>query len=635
MRQPATELRLFYLSRALPSGLPPGAQSYFPTLEVMFPSLQNVPAENPTLVSMEMVTDLSVSFVTTALLGGGSGGNGSSGSSGSSSGGKATVENQMNKKRRETSVWIRQVHLIEPIRVLEGESIIPQDGGLPAPRERWQQSLRKINDPMNEAYTDAVFACMASRLVETGKSPHFCRFYGTYNGRVPEYWYNCTDDMPDIEGEPWFAAGLRDGSLRIMAYDAYDETICAPVTRPFEDIQAKLDSLAGSITDSESSASSEIRELPDDADTASTISELVEAEPEIEAGGEKGEAGEAGDAGASRTPVVVQRQRVRLQRLSYESHVYPGQESVSGTSSDDGDVIYKVLMRNFPVQATILEKCDGTLDDLMEDEIEEGASADLRETKEARWTAWIFQIIAALTTAQATYDFVHNDLHTNNVMWVGTGETHLYYHVRGAPGGDRFYRVPTYGRIMKIIDFGRATFRAPAVGTQNRLWLPDAYAPGADAEGQYNCGAYFRQDEPKVLPNKSFDLCRLAVAILDTLWPFPEGTPVPTSPARVLTEKDRQLETVSPLWNMMWLWLTDKHGRNILRLPNGDERYPGFDLYCAIARDAANAVPAQQLTLPAFDSLFRCNRKHVPTDTTVYVLQAQGPVTQSKVHQKK
>jgi hypothetical protein len=72
----------------------------------------------------------------------------------------------------------------------------------------------------------------------------------------------------------------------------------------------------------------------------------------------------------------------------------------------------------------------------------------------------------------------------------------------------------------------------------------------------------------------------------------------------------------------MWLWLTDKTGRNILKNPDGTERYPQFDLYCAIAKDAQNAVPAQQLTLPLFDGAFRCRRKDIPADSSIFKLQA-------------
>jgi hypothetical protein len=113
------------------------------------------------------------------------------------------------------------------------------------------------------------------------------------------------------------------------------------------------------------------------------------------------------------------------------------------------------------------------------------------------------------------------------------------------------------------------------------------------------------------------------VSILDALW-F-EGHPKPAEPKRVLTREPgrTQHETVSALWNLLWLWLTDDAGTNILRNPDDSERYPQFDLYCAIARDAHNAVPSQQLTLPLFDSAFRIQKNDVPTDVHVWELEVR------------
>jgi hypothetical protein len=153
------------------------------------------------------------------------------------------------------------------------------------------------------------------------------------------------------------------------------------------------------------------------------------------------------------------------------------------------------------------------------------------------------------------------------------------------------------------------------------MWFPDSYAPGGDAWGQYNCGPYFDQTKPKVLPNKSFDLARLAVAVLDTLWP---ELPPTQEPRKALTREPGRIqnETQSPLWNLLWLWLTDRHGKNILWNPDGSDRYPEFDLYCAIASDVHGAVPAQQLTLPLFDAAFKVRRKDIPADATIWKLQA-------------
>jgi hypothetical protein len=590
MRNPPADLRLYYVQQPTPA-IPAARniQTYFPSLEILFPSLVDETGGAPVLAAAELAVDVSAGV-------------------GPGSTPVATVEHIVTKQQRQVPVWIRPMHLVEPLNYLEKEYILPADGALPASRGPWQRALRKINDPYNEAYTDAVFACMASRLVETGRSPHWCRFYGTYNGRLNEYRYNITDDMPDIEDEDWFHEGLKRGLFSIVVEDI-DNPSVSSAFQPARGSRSKkpIDGDAGSTHESMSSVES----LESDEERAGTGTNDDGAleEADIELSNERAE---------------VRQPRVRLSRAltgsSGSSAGSAGDDDDEGESSYDG-LVYKAVFKDFPAQLTLIERCDGTMDDLMEEEISEEASPDMRDTKEQRWTAWIFQVVAALATAQQAYDFVHNDLHTNNVMWCGTGETHLYYHVTGGAGGDRYYKVPTYGRIFKIIDFGRATFRPPAIGVKNQLWIPDAYAPGADAGGQYNCGQYFEQGRPKVQPNKSFDLCRLAVAILDTLW---EEEPAEATPRKVLTREPGrvQAETASPLWNILWLWLTDKDGKNVLRNPENRERYPEFDLYCAIARDVHNAVPAQQLTLPLFDGSFRCRRKDVPTDATVWKLHA-------------
>lgn len=586
-RRPPADLRLFYLQRE-PPRIPTvrSTQTYFPSLEQLFPSLQRRPVANPTLAASELAVDVSGD-------------------------GTAVVENLMTHERRTTPVWMRTVHLVEPIEAMSGEYVLPMDGALPAPRALWQAALRKLNDPYNEAYTDAICACMLSRLVETKRSPHFVRFYGTVSGRVPEYAYNISDDMEDIQDEDWFKDGLRSGAFKVLAVDPWDPTVVAELTQPWGSGAPVTGDAIGDAETESSVGSSEFDEESDEGDaddegTGSTPSATSAEEDEmmdvdIPMEGE----------------VTLARPRLRLQRVG-------DSDSSSQTSSmESDDLEYRALIPNFPVQISLLERCDGTMDQLMEDE-----SPEMAETKEARWTAWIFQVIAALTTAQQAYDFIHNDLHTNNVMWTGTGETHLYYHIHGAPGGDRYYRVPTYGRIMKIIDFGRATFRPPAAANGNRMWISDAYAPDADAGGQYNCGPYFDPSQPKVTPNKSFDLCRLAVALKDALWP---DTPEAIQPRRVLTREPGRTthETTSPLWNLIWLWLTDRNGQNVCVNPAGEERYPNFDLYCAIAADVQNAVPAQQLTLPIFDSAFHCRRRDIPADAHIWSLGAVAPPKQN------
>jgi hypothetical protein len=51
---------------------------------------------------------------------------------------------------------------------------------------------------------------------------------------------------------------------------------------------------------------------------------------------------------------------------------------------------------------------------------------------------------------------------------------------------------------------------------------------------------------------------------------------------------------------MLWGWLQDDSGRNVLRKPDGEERYPDFDLYKALASEVHSAVPCRQLERPIY-----------------------------------
>ena len=49
---------------------------------------------------------------------------------------------------------------------------------------------------------------------------------------------------------------------------------------------------------------------------------------------------------------------------------------------------------------------------------------------------------------QKAFKMTHNDLHTNNIMFINTDKQFLYYNYNNL-----LYKVPTFGKIYKIIDF--------------------------------------------------------------------------------------------------------------------------------------------------------------------------------------
>ena len=190
-------------------------------------------------------------------------------------------------------------------------------------------------------------------------------------------------------------------------------------------------------------------------------------------------------------------------------------------------------------------------------------------------TSAMFQVIMILIVYQKAFDFTHNDLHTNNIMYIETTEPYLYYCYEKT-----YYKVPTYGRIFKIIDFGRAIYRF-----NGKLFCSDSFSPNNDAHTQYNCEPYMNENKPRIDPNPSFDLTRLGCSLYDFIFDSHEPG-----------------KNISEIHKIIWEWCLDDSGRSVVYKKTGEERYPGFKLYKMIARVVHKHVPRDQLSRPLFSA---------------------------------
>ena len=249
--------------------------------------------------------------------------------------------------------------------------------------------------------------------------------------------------------------------------------------------------------------------------------------------------------------------------------------SEHGSEHDSPPPIARIF--RFPTQAIHLERCTGTLDELLDHN-----TINPDEIQSA-----FFQIIMILLVYQRTFQFTHNDLHTNNIMYISTDIPYLWYHFQ-----DVTYRVPTHGRLYKIIDYGRSiyTFRG-------RKFCSDSFAQGGDGATQYNCEPFLNPNKPRLDPNPSFDLCRLGCSIYDFLY---EDGP----------DQDKDKATDKDLKETIKRWCTSDSGVNMLYKPNGSERFPGFKLYKMIARMVHQHTPEAQLSHAWFQAFV------VATDST-------------------
>jgi hypothetical protein len=274
---------------------------------------------------------------------------------------------------------------------------------------------------------------------------------------------------------------------------------------------------------------------------------------------------------------------------------YPQDEDSNDGDGDDGeddeskeeeeeDELF-VYIKNYPVNLICLEKCEGTLDKLF----------DSGKMDEQIAISCMFQICMILITYQKVFHFTHNDLHTNNIMYMNTDEEYLYYKYE-----DKTYKVPTYGYVFKIIDFGRSIYQFAG-----KVFCSDSFSPDGDAHTQYNCYPYYDENKKRIDPNYSFDLCRLACSIYDFIY----------------DDDDDNNEELDEFQKIIMRWCRDDDGRNMLYKSNGEERYPNFKLYKMIARTVHKHTPQAQLKHSAFKK-FLCKDAEKIKENDVFDIDA-------------
>jgi hypothetical protein len=249
-----------------------------------------------------------------------------------------------------------------------------------------------------------------------------------------------------------------------------------------------------------------------------------------------------------------------------ESTVYEDiSESDVSTIFDEDETLYATIPK-FPIHMIAIEHCNNTFDHLIR----------TNKLKSEEMLSAFMQIIMILLAYQKAYSMTHNDLHTNNVMYVQTDKKYLYYCVDNV-----YYKVPTFGRIYKIIDFGRAIYKFKGV-----LLCSDSFQIGGDAATQYNTEPFFNEKKSRIDPNHSFDLCRLACSLFDYF-------------IRNMSDVKQKCEEEAFV-RIIVEWCLDDKGINLLYKNNGVDRYPEFKLYKMIARCVHNHTPQMQLNRPEF-----------------------------------
>jgi len=223
-------------------------------------------------------------------------------------------------------------------------------------------------------------------------------------------------------------------------------------------------------------------------------------------------------------------------------------------------------LKSIPIQILGVELMDNTLTDLIKNDLDK-----------EEWRSILFQICFGLSVAQKHLNFIHNDLHTDNVMFKKIEEEYKYFLYQNI-----YYRIPTFKKETKIIDFARGIIK---IG--NKTYVSDVFKKDGDAGGQYdyvNSGCCFKKNKNY---NMNFDLARLGTTIINYL-------------------DDKEIT------KFVHEWTIGKNGEDFTEL-NDD-----FSLYVEISKYANNALPKNQIN-KGFFKQYQIKKDEIPLNQHIYV----------------
>ena len=504
---------------------------------------------------------------------------------------KCKIKNINNQKIKEKNVFFKQAPLIDPYKFLIGKFVNESDTifNLPQLNSNETNTNKRYLDPNNSAYIDSFFIYLTNNLNYHHNFMHGIEYYGSFLTIKNNFKINVFDDLDYLLKSNYFNEN-KNILFKIDDYNNYfqDETKKKEPIKIGQQLSLKSNISIKSFNDEifenifeknvvELNNIKNIQELED-----LTNANLFLNNYDIGTATLKSNSNSNCSSRTSHTTDDNNEEKCDncdnddIDNISNE--LDNDENEMDNEDEEDEDEFYEeekieVTIPKFPIQLIAMEYCENTFDDLI-------LNNDLNPEE---WFSAFMQIIMILITYQKAFSFTHNDLHTNNIMYNYTDKKFIYYCYK-----KKYYKVPTYGRLFKIIDFGRSIYKF-----DGKLFCSDCFQIGEDAATQYNTEPYFNDKKPRLEPNFSFDLCRLACSIFDYIVDDLDDV--------------NNLDKCDPVKKLVIEWCLDDKGINMLYKNNGTDRYPDFKLYKMIARCVHNHTPQNQLIRPEFDAFSKFN----------------------------
>jgi hypothetical protein len=442
----------------------------------------------------------------------------------------------------EKEIFIKSNPILDVLQFMEGcydfNSIIPSS--------KSYETNKKINNWNNNAYIEIMGCYILNKLNKNNYTNIFPEFYGCFNGISKSYEHDISEDYNFINSDDWFME--KNGTEFEIIHD---------------NSLADFDKLS-----LENLEKLNMKKMKGGADEIELIDSDVEIDLDIDM-----------EEIYKQKEISISKSNSSESNDSCSSNINCSEDdsSISDSSSDgtwftdssNESVIcadYWAKVSNIPIEILCIESFETTLTDLEREGIEE-----------LEWLGILFELSFGLAAGQKHLNYIHNDLHSDNIMFNKTDEKYRYFKYE-----DIYYKIPTFGREIKIIDFARSIFKV-----KNHIYYSDVFERNGDAGGQYG---YPPSKFLKTKMNYNFDLARLATTIIE------------------------YFDTSSPIFNLLMEWTNFKEdgiSKNFVQLDDN------FSLYITITKYARNSLPKNQLKKEIFN-LFRIEKDSIPENKIIY-----------------
>jgi hypothetical protein len=434
---------------------------------------------------------------------------------------------------------------------------------------------KKINSINNNAYIEVICAYFLNLLNESKKTSLFPYYFGSFNGVADNYTHDISEDYPLLIDCDWFSEDSdKYEIIRNNNLEEFDDLSFKNFSKIDYDEEKKLqeDINENNASEIDSNIDSDIElenvfsnQKKSKGNKIKNLSEIQEISNLIKKNKKKRD-----------------KSGKKIENMDSEDSDSDDYSDVDTDDSDDSSLFSSnascimnetfVNIKNFPVQILCMERFDITLTKLVKEGLQN-----------QDWKTILFEVCFGMAVAQKQFSFIHNDLHSDNIMFKSIEKEFKYYYFVEE---DKYFKVPTHKRETKVIDFARGILK---VG--KKTYFSDVFKKDGDAGGQYNYLNKITNFRNKKF-NLSFDLARLGTTINEYLCGNIE-----------------LLET----FKFVNSWCIDKHGNNFNNMDDD------FSLYIQICEKARNAVPKDQLSSPYF-SEFIIEKNEIPKKEHIYIL---------------